>query len=67
MRVFLIVGAAAAALALTAIAAAWFDLSLERAAVLAPVVVLTAGAALFLVLLWSKVIWESVRRRPADD
>ena len=67
MRAFLIAGAAVAAVGLTAVAAAWFDLSFERAAVLAPVVVLTAGAAAFLVLLWSKVIWESLRRRPADE
>ena len=67
MRVWLPVASAVAALALTAIAAAWFDMPLERAAVLAPIIVLSVGAALFLVLLWSKVIWESVRRRPADD
>jgi hypothetical protein len=68
MRVTIAVGAALAAVGLTAIAAAWFDLSFERATVLAPVVVLTAGAAAFLVLLWSKVVWESFRRRrPVDE
>ncbi|MGE5273476.1 MAG: hypothetical protein ACM3QU_06920 [Verrucomicrobiota bacterium] len=48
---------------LTALAAALLDWSFERAVVLAPVVVLVAGAAGFLVVLWTRVIWESIRGR----
>jgi hypothetical protein len=40
-----------------------FELSLERAAVLAPVLVVVAGAAAGLVVLWSKVGWEALQRR----
>ena len=53
-----------AMLALVAFTAATTKYTLEQAAVLAPVVVVTAGAVAFLVLLWAKVIRESVRRRP---
>jgi hypothetical protein len=52
-----------ACLGLTALAAVLLDLSFERAVVLAPVVVLVAGAAGFLVVLWTRVIWESIRGR----
>jgi hypothetical protein len=40
-----------------------FELSLDRAAVLAPVIVVAFGAAAGLVVLWVKVGWESLRRR----
>jgi hypothetical protein len=40
-----------------------FEISLSRAAVLAPVIVVAAGAAAGLVVLWTKVGWESLRRR----
>jgi Ni/Fe-hydrogenase subunit HybB-like protein len=40
-----------------------FDLSWESALVLAPVFVLSAGAAGFLLVLWAKVIYESLRTR----
>ncbi len=36
---------------------------LERAAVLAPVIVVAVGAAAGLVVLWTKVGWESLRRQ----
>ena len=39
-----------------------FSLSLERAAVLAPVLVVIAGAVAGLVVLWARVGWESLRR-----
>jgi hypothetical protein len=48
---------------LTALAAVLLDLSFERAVILAPVVVLVAGAAGFLVVLWTRVLWESIRGR----
>jgi preprotein translocase subunit Sec61beta len=40
-----------------------FELPLERAAVLAPVLVVVAGAAAGLLVLWTKVGWESLRGR----
>jgi hypothetical protein len=40
-----------------------FELPLERAAVLAPVLVVIAGAVAGLVVLWTKVGWESLQRR----
>jgi hypothetical protein len=44
--------------------AVWlFELSLERAAVLAPVLVVVFGAAAGLVVLWAKVGWEALQRR----
>jgi hypothetical protein len=43
---------------------AWLlDWSFERAVVLAPVVVAVAGACAFLVVLWTRIVWESARRR----
>jgi hypothetical protein len=39
-----------------------FRWSLEEAAVLAPVIVVTAGATAFIVVLWGKIVWESLRR-----
>ena len=52
-----------ACLGLTALAAVLLDLSFERAVILAPVVVIVAGAAGFLVVLWTRVLWESIRGR----
>jgi len=40
-----------------------FGLSFERAAYLAPVLVLVAGGVAFLVVIWTKVIYEAARRR----
>jgi hypothetical protein len=40
-----------------------FELSFERAAVLAPVIVVAFGAAAGVVVLWAKVVRESLRRR----
>jgi hypothetical protein len=39
-----------------------FEVSLERAAVLAPVIVVAFGAAAGVVVLWTKVGWEALRR-----
>jgi O-antigen/teichoic acid export membrane protein len=44
--------------------AVWlFDVPLDRAAVLAPVLVAIAGAIGALFVLWARVGWESLRRR----
>ena len=40
-----------------------FEVSLERAAVLAPVIVVAFGAAAGLAVLWAKVGWEALQRR----
>ncbi len=40
-----------------------FEVSIDRAAVLAPVIVVAFGAAAGLVVLWAKVGWESLQRR----
>ena len=39
-----------------------FEISLSRAAILAPVIVVCAGAAAGVAVLWAKVGWESLRR-----
>jgi hypothetical protein len=58
--------ATAAALGLTALAAWHFEWSFEKAALLAPVIVVAVGALAFLVVLWTKIVWESVRGRGAS-
>jgi hypothetical protein len=55
--------AAAAVAGLVAGTALLFRMPLERAAVLAPVIVATAGATAFLLVLWTRIAWESVRRQ----
>ena len=49
--------------ALVLVAVGVFELSLERAAILAPVLVVVFGAAAGLVVLWTKVGWEALQRR----
>jgi hypothetical protein len=45
------------------LAVVWvFEISLSRAAVLAPVIVVCAGAAAGVGVLWAKVGWEAFRR-----
>jgi len=56
--------AASVAVALLVVAASWlYRLPLEQAIALAPVIVATVGATLFLLVLWGKVVHESLRRR----
>jgi hypothetical protein len=58
----LVLGAAAVAALVTA--TAWFfEMPLERAALAAPIIVLSVGAAVGLIVLWTKVVLESVRNR----
>lgn len=47
--------------AFDALLAALLDWSFGRAVVLLPVVILVAGAIGFLIVLWTRVAWESVR------
>ena len=53
--------AVAACLALVAITALLLDWSFEKAVILSPVIVAVGGAAGFLVVLWTRVVWESIR------
>ena len=62
MRARVFTTAAAAVVALVAVSAWLFQWSAEQAALLAPVIVATAGATAFIFLLWTKVAWESLRR-----
>ena len=48
---------------LTALTAWALDWSFQRAAILSPVIVVVAGAAAFLVVLWTRVALDSVRGR----
>ena len=44
-----------------------FDLAWDSALVLAPVLLLCAGAIAFLIVLWAKVIRDSLRGQRADQ
>jgi hypothetical protein len=63
MRIPVVVLVVAACAGLTALAAWALDWSFERAVILSPVVVAVAGAVGFLIVLWARVAWESVRGR----
>jgi uncharacterized membrane protein YkvI len=60
-RAALASGLVTAALVLLAVGV--FELSLERAAILAPVLVVIFGAAAGLIVLWTKVGWEALQRQ----
>jgi len=60
-RVVLI--AFAACLALAAITALLLDWSFGKAVILSPVIVMVAGAAGFLLVLWTRIVWESISGR----
>jgi hypothetical protein len=61
MRAAFLSGLVTAGLVLVAVGV--FEVSLERAAILAPVLVVIFGAAAGLVVLWTKVGWEALQRR----
>jgi amino acid transporter len=61
MRAAFLSGLVTAALVLLAVGV--FELSLERAAILAPVLVVIFGAAAGLIVLWTKVGWEALQRQ----
>jgi predicted N-acetyltransferase YhbS len=54
--------AAAAVVGLVLVSALLFQWSLEKAALLAPLIVATAGATAFIFVLWAKIAWEGLRR-----
>jgi type IV secretory pathway VirB3-like protein len=59
-RAAIVSGLVTAALVLAVVWA--FEISLSRAALLAPVIVVCVGAAAGVAVLWAKVGWESLRR-----
>jgi hypothetical protein len=63
MRLPVLLGSALASLALVALASVLLDLSFSRAALLAPVIVLSAGAVVGLLMLWGKAALEPLRAR----
>jgi hypothetical protein len=66
MRVSVVVASALGSLGVVAVAALVFGLSLERAALLAPAIVLCVGAAVGLVIVWGKAALEPWRRRRSN-
>jgi hypothetical protein len=56
-----VAAASVASVGLTALAAWIFEWSFEKAVYLAPVIVVCVGAAAAVVVLWTRVIWESLR------
>lgn len=67
MRVPLLFASAVVSLGLVALARLALDLSFERAALLAPVIVLSVGAALALLVIWGRAALEPWRRRRAQS
>lgn len=63
MRLSFVVAATAGTFALIALAIVLFDLSLERALLLAPAIVICLGAAFGLLVVWGKAAIEPLRRR----
>lgn len=62
MRRATIAVSAAVVIALVALSAWLLQWSLQQAALLAPVIVATVGATVFVGVLWTKVVWESLRQ-----
>jgi hypothetical protein len=58
---------AVACTTLVLVVAVFTDLSLARAAVLAPVLVFSVGAIAFLIVLWGKVAYESLKDRGEES
>lgn len=61
MRLRVALVALVACLALAAVAALLLDWSFEKAVILSPVIVMVVGAAGFLVVLWARIVWDSIR------
>lgn len=63
MKAKLLVVAALACAAITALAALAFDLPWDRAAVLAPVIVAAVGAGVMVLALWTRIALQSLRNQ----
>jgi hypothetical protein len=66
VRIHVVLIALAACLALAAITALLLDWSFEKAVILSPIIVMVVGAAGFLIVLWGRIVWESIRGRRGD-
>ena len=63
MRARSVVLAAVAALVLVGLAALIFEPTLEEALLLAPVIVVTAGATVAVFVLWARIVVDALRRQ----
>jgi hypothetical protein len=63
MRTRVVLIAFAATLALAAITALLLDWSFGKAVILSPVIVMVAGAAGFLLVLWTRILVDTFRGR----
>jgi hypothetical protein len=63
VRTRTVAAATAASVGLTLLAAWLFEWSFEKAALLAPVIVAAVGAGAAVLVLWTRVAWESLRHR----
>ena len=62
MRTATIAASAAVVIGLVALSAWLLQWSLEKAALLAPVIVATVGATVFIGALWTKIVWDALRQ-----
>jgi hypothetical protein len=67
MRYALVAGSALVALALVGVTAWLFKYSLAEAALLAPVIVVSVGATLAIVVLWTRIALDPLLRRRRDQ
>ena len=63
MRPRVVLVAVAACLALAAITAVLLDWSFGKAVILSPIIVMVAGAAGFLLVLWTRILVDTFRGR----
>ena len=63
MRIRVVLIALIACLALAAIAALALGWSFQKAVILSPVIVMVAGAAGFLIVLWTRILLDTFRGR----
>jgi hypothetical protein len=68
VRILVLAAVAVGTLGVVALAALVFGLTFERAALLAPAIVICVGGAVALVILWTKAALQTWRRRrrPSD-
>ena len=63
MRAPLVAASCAACVGLVFLVSWWFDMSLGRAFILAPVIVVSFGALAALIVLWTRVALDPILRR----
>jgi hypothetical protein len=63
MRARVLIGSAVACLIAITFTALVFEMKVEHAIILAPVIVLSFGALAGLIVLWSRIAWESLKHR----